>query len=135
VPAPRRLAVCEICGLTFERGREVLTAIPSPAREMALLSMTASLNVAEMLGLRWKRVNLTGELVTVGGEMLEPFTLSVRENYCSGKFGSVKAKSRCRDVPLSSSMVDAVVGKQRASKYPMIWYFRLARELPRTKRI
>jgi hypothetical protein len=40
---------------------------------MALVSMTTSLNVAEMLGLRWKWVNLTHEPAVVCGEVLQPF--------------------------------------------------------------
>jgi hypothetical protein len=65
----------ETHSLTFEQGKRVITGIQSPAREMALLSMTTSMNVAEMLGLRWKWVNLGGELVVVGGEILQPLTL------------------------------------------------------------
>jgi len=107
----------ETHSLTFEQGRNVISVIPSPAREMALLSMTTSLNVAEMLGLRWKRVNLTGEPVVVGGEFLQPYTLAVRENYYRGKFGSVKAKSRRRNVPLSSSVVTVLADIQRRSKH------------------
>ena len=67
---------------------------------MALLSMTGSLNVAEMLGLRWKPVNLTGQQVVGAGEVLQPYSLEARENHYGGKVGSVKAKSRRRDVPL-----------------------------------
>src|SRR5262249_17735002 len=107
----------EAHSLTFEQGKRVIAAIPSPAREMALLSMTTSLNVAEMLGLRWKWVNLGGELVVVGGEVLEPFTLGVRENYYRGKFGSVKRKARRRNVPLSMLAVDALASIKRRSKY------------------
>jgi integrase len=79
--------------------------------------MTASLNVAEMLGLRWKRVNLTGEAVIVGGESLQPYTLAVRENYYRGKFGSVQAKSGRRNVPLSRSVVRALEGIRQKSKH------------------
>jgi integrase len=75
---------------------------------MALLSMTASLNVAEMLALRWKRVNLSPEPAIVGGEILQPRTLAVRENYYRGQFGTVKARSRRRCVPLSTSVVRAL---------------------------
>jgi hypothetical protein len=46
--------------------------------------MTTSLNVAEMLALRWKRLNLTRVIVTVGAEMLNPCSLAVRENYYRG---------------------------------------------------
>src|SRR5438552_3593863 len=74
----------ETHSLTFEQGRKVLGLIPSPTREMSLLSMTTSLNVSEMLGLRWKRVNLTGEPVIVGGEFLQPYSLAVRETTTVG---------------------------------------------------
>src|SRR6185295_1844046 len=103
--------------LTFEQGKRVIAAIPSPAREMALLSMTTSMNVAEMLGLRWKWVNLSEELVVVGGQILEPLTLGIRENYYRGKFGSVKAKSRRRNVPLSTLAVEALASIRRGSRY------------------
>jgi integrase len=98
----------ETHSLNFEQGRLLVAALPSPAREMALLSMTTSLNVAEMLGLRWKRVNLTDQAVVASGEVLQPLTLAVRENCYRGKFGSVKAKSRRRDVPLGGSVVVAL---------------------------
>ena len=48
---------------------------------MALLSMMTSLNVAEMLGLRWKRVNLTDQTVMTEGEILPPHCLAVGETY------------------------------------------------------
>lgn len=43
----------ETHSLTFEQGKKVIAGIRSPAREMALLSMTTSMNVAEMFGLPW----------------------------------------------------------------------------------
>lgn len=107
----------EAHSLTFDQGRAVLVGLPSPVREMALLSMTGSLNVAEMLGLRWKRVNLTGQQVVGAGEVLQPYSLEVRENHYRGKFGSVKAKSRRRDVPLGSSVVAALVQLKSKSRF------------------
>ncbi len=107
----------EAHSLSFEQGRAVLASLPSPVREMALLSMTTSLNVAEMLGLRWKRVNLTSQIHVVSSEVLKPSTLAVRENYYRGKFGSVKAKSRCRDVPLSNSVVESLSRMRARSKF------------------
>ena len=80
----------ETQSLSFEAGRAVLAILPSPVREMALLSITTSLNVAEMLGLRWKRVNLSAQLQVVSGQVLQPCTLAVRENY------SVESSDRSR---------------------------------------
>ena len=48
--------------LTFEQAKALLEALPTPAKEMALVAITTSLNVAEMLALRWKWVNLSDEL-------------------------------------------------------------------------
>jgi integrase len=107
----------ETHALSFDQGRELLALMPSPAREMALLSMTASLNVAEMLALRWKRVNLTSESVVAGSEVLQSHTLAVRENYYRGKFGTVKAKSRRRAVPLSTTVVAALLDLRGRSRF------------------
>jgi integrase len=106
----------ETHALSFETGQELLAILPEPVRTMALLSMTTSVNVAEMLGLRWKRVNLTGELAVIGGEVLEPCSMAVRENYYRGTFGSVKAKSRRRNLPLSRSVVEALLALRSRSK-------------------
>ena len=94
--------------LTFELGRLVLEALRSPVSEMALVSMTCSLNVAEILGLLWKWINLTGESVVVNSEVLPPYSLAVRQNYYRGEFCSVKAKARRRNVPLSGAVVAAL---------------------------
>lgn len=107
----------EAHALSFQMGSDLLMALPPTARAMALLSMTTSLNVAEMLGLRWKRVNLTDAIAIVGADVMTPRSLAVRENYYRGQFGSVKAKSRRRDVPLSGSVVGALLELKAASKY------------------
>ena len=103
--------------LSFEQGKALLATLSSPAQEMALLSMTTSLNVAEMLGLRWKRVNLTHQPQVVSGEVLQPRTLAVREDYYRGCFGSVKKKARRRDVPLSSGVVAALSRLKTRTKF------------------
>lgn len=94
--------------LTFEQGRLVLEALPSPVSEMALVSMTCSLNVAELLALRWKWVNLNPDPAVVGSEVLPPFSLAVRQNYYRGEFCSVKTNGRRRNVPLSAAVVAAL---------------------------
>jgi integrase len=106
----------EAHALGFETGRGLLLLLPPKVRTMALLSMTTSLNVAEMLALRWKRLNVTGEMVIVGAEVLQPCSLAVRENHYRGKFGSVKAKSRRRNVPLSRTVVNAMLELKAKSK-------------------
>ena len=91
-----------------QEGRLVLEALPSPVSEMALVSMTCSLNVAEILGLLWKWINLSSESVIVSSEVLPPYSLAVRQNYYRGEFCSVKADGRRRNVPLSTAVVAAL---------------------------
>lgn len=103
----------ETRSMDFGQGKALLDHLSSPAREMALLSMTGSLNVAEMLGLRWRHLNLTGASVIAGSELVPPFSLIVRENWYRGERCSVKAKSRRRTVPLSTSVVACLAAMQR----------------------
>jgi integrase len=107
----------EAHALSFNTGRELLLLLPPVERTMAPLSITTSMNVAEMLALRWKGLNLTDEAVIVGRELLEAWSLAVRENYYRGTFGSVKAKSRRRNLPLSGSVVNALLQIQAESKF------------------
>ena len=90
--------------LTAEQARLVIAALPSPAREMATLSMACSLNVAELCGLRQKWVNLTEYPISVEGEALAPLSLAVRENYSNGQYGTLKTGRRRRIVPLTPEL-------------------------------
>lgn len=59
VRVPANLPRKERHALSPQQARAVLAELPSPSREMALLSIACSLNIAEILGLVWRRVNLT----------------------------------------------------------------------------
>lgn len=59
----------------------LVTALSSPAREMILVLAFTGLRIGELLGLRWKRVNLTDEPVIVGGRALPPRAVLVVEQY------------------------------------------------------
>jgi integrase len=100
--------------MNFTQANALVDAIPTPAREMVLLSILTSLNVAELLGLAWKWVNLDDESATVAGEELPGRTLGVRQNFYRGEFGSVKAKSRKRNVPLPPGVVAALQAMKAA---------------------
>ena len=70
------------------------------AYAIVLLALTTSMNIAELLGLRWKRVNLSGDSIVLGDRALSGESIAVRENYYRGVFGTVKQKSRNRDLPI-----------------------------------
>lgn len=89
---------------TWERARLALAALKTPYREMALLSVATSMNVAELCGLRQKHANLTHSIQTVDGEILAPYSIAVRENWYEGERGSLKATKRRRNLPITPEL-------------------------------
>ena len=110
--------------LTFDQARAVLAALAPPAREMALSIILLSCNVSELLGLRWKRLNLTPEWSTADGEALPPWTLVVRQQWCRGRgkaikagYGSTKAKARERHIQIPAPLRPILIGMSRRKKW------------------
>lgn len=81
----------------------------SKERLMALLSLTTSLNVAELCGLRWKRLNLSDGIIQSGGETIPPLSLIVREDFYRGKWGTTKTKSRRRTIGIPDLLIADLV--------------------------
>lgn len=94
--------------LSFEQAQIVLANLAEPYRSMALMSMTTSLNIAELCGLRWRRVNLSNHTIVVDDDTIPPLSFAVRENYYRGKWGPVKTTKRNRIQPLAPSVVAAL---------------------------
>lgn len=94
----------ELHALTWEQIQALLEELIYPARELALFAVLTSMNIAELCGLQWKRVNLTGDWITVDGETIPPMSIAVRRQWYRGKYGTVKAKPRNRNLPISPLM-------------------------------
>lgn len=91
VPAPQN-------ALTFDQLRAVAASLDPLTRTMAVCASLTSMNVAEMCGLKWKYVNLSGAWKTVDGESLRPWTMAVRWQWTLGQLGTVKTHKRRRFV-------------------------------------
>jgi integrase len=89
---------------TWDQAARVLAYLKSPVKEMALLSIATSMNVAEMCGIREKRCNFTDTVLVVDGEVMAPYSIAVRENYYRNTYGSLKKGSRCRNVPITAEL-------------------------------
>ena len=89
----------EAHALTLGQTREVLGAMQYPEREMALIAILTSMNVAEICGLQWKRVNLTEAWSDADGEPIPPRTIAVRKQWYRGELAVAK-KSRNRHLPI-----------------------------------
>lgn len=84
---------------------EGLKNVSPTAFAMVALALTTSMNIAEILGLRRKRVNLSKDAVMLDGRSFDGEMIAVRENFYRGKFGTVKAKARKRDLPIPQSIL------------------------------
>ncbi len=94
--------------LSFDELKALLAILKPQARAMVLCASMTSMNIAEVCGLRWKRVNLTDEPIIVDGESLPAHSTAVREQWYKAAFGTVKAKSRRRNLPLPKLLVEAL---------------------------
>jgi integrase len=103
--------------LTLAQAKQVLGVMQYPEREMTLITILTSMNVAEICGLQWKRVNLTDEWVNVEGETLPPRTISVRAQWYRHQLSSVKQKSRRRDLLIPEPLLPILQGLKQREEY------------------
>jgi integrase len=87
------------------------------AYAIVLLSVTTSMNIAELLGLRRKRVNLSPDAVMLGDRSLDGRSIAVRENFYRRVFGTVKKKSRKRDLPIPRAVLPVLQKLMGGSKF------------------
>lgn len=83
--------------LTMEQVRRLITASDEPVRTIVLLAAMTGLRIGEILALRWGRINFLTA------------TLRVEETCYEGHFGTPKTKASRREVPLSSTVVQALL--------------------------
>jgi integrase len=102
--------------LSFEQVVSLLQLLPAVIRLMVFLAVMTSMNVAEICGLKWKRVNLTKQPVIMDAELLPPFTVGVREQWFLGQWGSVKARARRRYVVLPQWAVEQLKELQNRAR-------------------
>lgn len=103
--------------LNADQARAVLRVLPRrfpPVFEIAFTSISTSMNIAELLGLKWKYINLTDQFQILDGEALPPRTLFVRMNNYRGRMSTLKTRNRRRSVPLSGAMVEMFKGLREA---------------------
>ena len=108
--------------LSFDQLKALLSMLRPLARAMVLCASLTSMNVAEVCGLRWKRLNLGLDPVIVDGESIPGHSAAVREQWYMRQWGSVKghagrASARRRIVPLPALLVEALEALRTSSKF------------------
>jgi integrase len=102
--------------LTLAQTREAIKIMKHPEREMALLMVFTDMNIAEICGLQWNWVNLTGEDVRSSGEMIPPNTIAIRKQWYRGRLGDV-AKSRARNLTVSDQLSRLLLALRDRAQY------------------
>jgi len=102
--------------LTLAQAKEVLAAMHYPEKEMTLIAILTSMNVAEICGLQWKRVNLTEAWSTAEGETLPPGSIAVRKQWYRCQLGSVK-KGRSRILQIPEPLLPVLLELSRRSNH------------------
>jgi integrase len=103
--------------LSFQQVVNLLRLLPQTVRLMVFLAVMTSMNVAEICGLKWKRVNLTAQPIIMDDELLPPYMAGVREQWYKGQWGSVKARARRRYIVLPQWAVEELRVLQRRDKW------------------
>jgi integrase len=92
--------------LSFQQVVALIQLLPRVPRLMTFLAVMTSMNVAEICGLKWKRLNLSDEPIIMDDELLPPFNGGVREQWYKRQWGSVKVRARRRYVLLPKWAVE-----------------------------
>ena len=99
--------------LSLGQFAELLPLLVRVVRLMVFLAVLTSMNVAEICGLKWKRVNLTAGSTIMDDESLPAFTAGVREQWYKAEWDSVKTHARRRNVPLPRWAVQELLELQQ----------------------
>jgi len=102
--------------LSLPQLRAVLELMRYPEKEMTLLAIVTAMNVAEICGLQWKHVNLSGAEREVDGDTVPAWSISVRKQWYRGELNSVKI-GRTRDVAIPQLMHAVLEGLSERPRY------------------
>jgi integrase len=79
--------------------------------------MLTRMNVAEICGLQWKWVNLSGEWSTTDGERIPPGTIAVRKHFYRGELVNLPQRSRKRFLSIPEPLLPILRALSQRSRY------------------
>jgi integrase len=94
--------------LTLSQATEALRAMGYPEKEMMLMTVFTDMNMAEICGLQWGHVNLTGAAIDIDGEIVPPRTIAVRKQWYRGRSESAR-KNRIRNLPIPQPLLETLI--------------------------
>jgi integrase len=107
----------EARALTLAEAQEVLGVMRYPEREMTLIAILTGMNMAEICGIQWRRVNLTETWSNADGEPIPPRSIAVRKEWYRGELANVGQKSRHKNRPIPQPLLPMLVGLSQRAKF------------------
>jgi integrase len=98
--------------------RKLLGRLEDPCRAVVLVAVSTGLRIGEILGLRWKRVDLLRG------------TIEVAETFSDGEFGPPKTRSSRRTIPISTSLIEVLKRLRPAGCEPGALVFATSKGTP-----
>jgi len=102
--------------LTVSKAKDALGIMQYPEKEMMLIAVFTGMNLAEIAGLQWRRINLTMQEVGRNGVQIPPRAIAVRSHWLRGKMEPVSEK-RLRDIPIALPLFQILVELKSRSKF------------------
>jgi integrase len=94
--------------LTFAQVKDAFIAMRHPEKEMMFIAVLTGMNLSEICGLQWKRVNLTEAKIDLEGDLIPPMSIAVRNHWYRGHLETVM-KGRIRNIPISQPLFQVLL--------------------------
>ena len=102
--------------LSFAQVAELMSELPKLADLILFLAVTG-VRIGEATGLRWKRLNLSDELVSVDGVVIGPQSVEIRDNWVLGEYTTPKTAASVRQIPLPRALCERLVARRAAATF------------------
>jgi integrase len=106
--------------LTFQQTRAILELLPHPAKAIAVFTVTTSMNLKEIVDLRWKHVNLDHSARYVDGEFIPAMSLAVRASWNSTSVGNSRSAARNRNIEIREPLLSTLSELARLNPHPTL---------------
>ena len=103
--------------LTFEQVWALAGRQRPRDRALVLLLAITGPRIGEALGLRWRRVNLSADVVSFDGEVIPAAAAMIVENYVEGEYGTVKRAASNRILPLPRLLIEALEAHRDSAQF------------------
>ncbi len=94
-----------------------ITAAPSGRNIGVLLALCAGLRIGEVCALRWKDIDLSRRIITVGGTLCRVYNCDKRASEIL--MSTPKTRNSHREIPIPSVLYDALCRVKRSQRQPV----------------